>query len=160
MPGVARLLGRGDPDPRVLRGQRLVDKKIRRGAGADGDGAVGAIADGAPGQVGRGGGLEAVGGDEGLARRGVESQWGVGEAVVDWEGVGGAVAGQGAAAVLVGHHPLAVGDLRDRCHAGAVGIGWVGDVVDGVVPREEVGGGLVDKFLAVCRVALVGVENH
>lgn len=162
MARVARAFGRRDTRPRVRGAELRVDVHLGAAAGADDDGTIVTADSVRPDDVGGAGGLGAVavGGDEGLAGRRVEGERGVGDAVVDGEDVGGGVGvgGQGAAAVFVGHHPLLVGELDDGGHAGAVGVGRVGDVVDDFLPCEQVGGDLVDELLAVGGVTLVGVE--
>ena len=82
----------------------------------------------------------------------------VADAIVGWEEIVGIGAG-GSATVLVRHHVAAVGDAGHGRHAGARGVGRVVYVVDCWVPGFQVGGGLVDKLLAVERTTLVGIVD-
>lgn len=102
--------------------------------------------------------MGAVGGDEGDAFAFVELERVLVDAIVDGEGI---VASDGVVvAVLVGHDILAIGELRDGCHAGPVRISRVFNVRDDWAPVAEIGRGLVDKVLAEgCVHALVGVVD-
>jgi len=96
----------------------------------------------------------AVCSDDWAADRVVEGERVVADAVVDREGrLGGTVE-------LVGHNPVTERQLRNGRHTGAESVVGVCDIVDGCGPVEEVGGGLVDKLLAMGRVALVGVVAY
>ena len=156
MSRVRNTLGRGDLNPRVRRAERLVDEDFRVRAAADGNRAVGRIADGSPRDIRRGLRLGAVLADDGETLAVVEIERAGVDAVVDGEGV---VDEARPTAVFVRHHVGAVGQLGDGRHARSGGVVGVGDVVDGGRPGEEVRGDLVDEFLPVGRVALVRVVD-
>lgn len=153
---VVLLLASRDPDPgRASLAETPVNVDVTASARADNDGAVLAAIWG-PDIVGRALGDRAVGGDELVVLSRIELLGVGGEAVKERELVVRAVGW--AAAILVCHDVLAVGQEGDGGHARAVGVARVTDVIDDGTPVDAVGGGLVDHLLAVCSVvALVGV---
>ena len=98
--------------------------------------------------------------DDGKSDAGVEVQGIVVDAVICREAVSsGAGEIPRPAAELIRHYELSVGELSDGSHARAIGVGGVSYVVDGGFPGEQIRRDLVDEFLAVERVALVGIVD-
>ena len=153
MPRIRILLGRGNLFPRSLSQLRVHKDLAIRVARRDDRPVLAAYR--APNHVRRARRLRPVARFERHPRRGAELLRVGHDLEVHRELVVGEAR---AAAVLVRHDEVAVGQLRDGRHTGAIGIRRIHHIVDDRPPCLEIRGGLVDHLLAVGGVgALVRV---